>query len=369
MSSELPGSTRGEQIPWMSVVVATYNSAKRLPDLVENLRLQVGPEEGAPLELLAVDGGSSDGTVQVAEQLGMRVLENPQGDPINAKSLGLQVARSRYVCFLDHDELLCSPRSLLRKYQLMLAEPRVRIALTSGYLIDGSMSSCNAYASEFGDPFSCFFYRTPNDSKRRAQSLAKRLDIDAVVDDAYVLRPQETRVPILCEAVATAAVIDAKYFLDTFPELISNPMLVPHLYSLMAEGDDSARLAILEADALRHDSAESWPLVFRKVRWRLINAISDNSVVQAGFSGRHGLSKKSPPSSSVDAISRRKRSFGAYVVAVVPVLIDSMRLAVERKRPGYMMNAVLALALPYWAARYRLSSRTRSQLRDVRYGH
>lgn len=372
MNSELTVSARGEQRPWMSVIVATYNSAKRLPNLVENLRGQQRPANGAPLEIMAVDGGSSDETLLVAQQLGMRVLENPHGDPVHAKSLGLGAISSQYACFLDHDELLESSDSLLRKYELMRERPEVKIAVPSGYRIDKSMSSCNAYASEFGDPFSCFFYRTPNDANRRVTSYVKRLPVDEERQGAYILQPAHCRVPILCEAAACASVVDADYFRHNYPQVLEDPMLIGHLYSLMSANDSSSRLAIFQDDAVLHDSAESWSLVFRKVRWRLINAMSDSDLSQSGFSGRHqaGTTDSIGTAERRDSqISRRTKLFGAYTLAIVPVFLDSARLSAHRRRPGYMMNAILALALPYWAGRYRISRKARNSMSNLRYGH
>jgi glycosyltransferase involved in cell wall biosynthesis len=350
----------------MTVAVATYNSEHRLPALFSSIHSQVAPEADAEIEILVVDGGSTDESVRVAEGLGATVINNRHGDPIHAKALALFRANSRRVCFLDHDERFEKDDSLLRKYVLMERDDSVRIALPSGYRIDSEMRSCNAYASEFGDPFSCFFYRTPNDASRRVSAFVHRSDICGAAEGVFVLRPRSSRVPLLCEAVAAASVVDADYFRQRFPDLEQNPMWIPHLYSMMVSGDSDARLAILEDDAVLHDTAESWGLVFRKVRWRLANAIGAGDVGEAGFLGRHENWAEFADSHA--RIRFRKVLFAVYVFGVVPILIDSMAMSVQRRRLGYLMHVPLAFALPYWGVKLRLGAMRNRKQERRRYG-
>lgn len=59
----------------VSIVVPVLNEAATLPDLLAHLKIL--QEEGA--EVLLVDGGSHDATVQLAEQAGFRAVAAPKG--------------------------------------------------------------------------------------------------------------------------------------------------------------------------------------------------------------------------------------------------------------------------------------------------
>jgi glycosyltransferase involved in cell wall biosynthesis len=91
----------------MSVVVATWNRADRLPRLVGALAEQVG---APPFELVVVDDGSTDRTPEVLSELAASApfplrtvrLEQNRG-PAAARNAGWQAAAAAVVAFTDDD--------------------------------------------------------------------------------------------------------------------------------------------------------------------------------------------------------------------------------------------------------------------------
>jgi tetratricopeptide (TPR) repeat protein len=62
---------------------------------------------GAVDEIIVVDTGSADATVEIAERFGARVLEHAWNDDFaEARNVGLEVATSDWILFLDADEWL-----------------------------------------------------------------------------------------------------------------------------------------------------------------------------------------------------------------------------------------------------------------------
>ncbi len=107
----------GNDGPIVSVIVPAYNIAPWIEQCVSSVAVQsIGTDT---LELIVVDDGSTDATPTVLDALGsvnpwMRVVHQPNsGGPGAPRNTGLDVARGRYVFFLDGDDYL-GPEALER---------------------------------------------------------------------------------------------------------------------------------------------------------------------------------------------------------------------------------------------------------------
>ena len=90
--------------PVVSVVVPARNATATIPALFEALDQQVLAE---PWEVVVVDDHSTDGTADVAERWGARVVRlETQSGPAAARNAGLAAARAPLVAFTDAD---CEP--------------------------------------------------------------------------------------------------------------------------------------------------------------------------------------------------------------------------------------------------------------------
>ena len=68
--------------PLVSVVIATFNSEKILPKTLEAIRNQSYDQD--KIEILMIDGGSTDNTVALADEYSCLVYPNPKTDPVSA---------------------------------------------------------------------------------------------------------------------------------------------------------------------------------------------------------------------------------------------------------------------------------------------
>lgn len=96
--------------PIVSVVMPVHNSERYLEQAVRSVFAQtIGAEK---LELLCVDDGSTDGSPALLAALAadapceLRVLHTEHAGPGAARNAALDVARGRYVAFLDSDDFL-----------------------------------------------------------------------------------------------------------------------------------------------------------------------------------------------------------------------------------------------------------------------
>lgn len=84
----------------ISVVIPTLNAAGLLPGTAE--ALMAGVTEGVIGELIVSDGGSVDGTLEVARALGAEIVEGPSGRG-GQIARGVAVARGSWVLILHAD--------------------------------------------------------------------------------------------------------------------------------------------------------------------------------------------------------------------------------------------------------------------------
>ncbi len=129
-SKDCGASTPGRQehkVNALTVIVPALNAAHCLPATLGMLR-------SAAVEILVVDGGSSDGTVACAAAAGVRVLHAPRGRGAQL-SAGITAATSDWLLLLHADTRLESGWEHAVR-ELMAGDPRragyFRFALDSG---------------------------------------------------------------------------------------------------------------------------------------------------------------------------------------------------------------------------------------------
>jgi glycosyltransferase involved in cell wall biosynthesis len=80
----------------ISATIITYNEERNLPRAIESLRCAD--------EILVVDSGSSDRTVEIAQNLGAKVIDSPWPGYAKQKNLAAERAENDWILSLDADE-------------------------------------------------------------------------------------------------------------------------------------------------------------------------------------------------------------------------------------------------------------------------
>ncbi len=96
-------------IPLVSVIIPMFNSAKFIPQTLESLLYQTMQD----FEVIVVDDCSKDNSVEVVESFKekfgekLRLIKFPRntGMPGLPRNAGIQIARGKYIAFLDSDDL------------------------------------------------------------------------------------------------------------------------------------------------------------------------------------------------------------------------------------------------------------------------
>jgi glycosyltransferase involved in cell wall biosynthesis len=86
----------------VSVIIPAYNAERYLAEAVESVRRQ----RHEALEIIVVDDGSTDGTLEVAARLsGVRCVRQANLGAAAARNAGIIEARGDFLAFLDADDL------------------------------------------------------------------------------------------------------------------------------------------------------------------------------------------------------------------------------------------------------------------------
>lgn len=84
-----------------SVIVPAYNASQTIESCLQALLDQSIPRDS--YEVIVVDDGSNDNTVELASRYPVRVLRQTHAGPATARNLGAKLAAGQYLLFTDSD--------------------------------------------------------------------------------------------------------------------------------------------------------------------------------------------------------------------------------------------------------------------------
>jgi len=123
-------------MPTISVIIPNYNRAKLIGHTIENILSQTLK----PIEIIVVDDGSTDNSVDVIRSFGSKVTLICQANqgPGTARNAGMKIAKGDYIQFFDSDDL-CSLNKLESQAKALEASggdmaysPWVKVYIDSG---------------------------------------------------------------------------------------------------------------------------------------------------------------------------------------------------------------------------------------------
>jgi glycosyltransferase involved in cell wall biosynthesis len=124
----------------VSVIVPTFNGAAYLSDALSSIRNQTYPK----IQLIVVDDGSTDHSVEIARSYGALVIIQKRQGPGAARNTGIRNSLGAHIAFLDQDDV----------WHLDKIEQQLEIITTGDYV------ACKAIASlEESAPFASLIAR------------------------------------------------------------------------------------------------------------------------------------------------------------------------------------------------------------------
>ena len=295
-----------------------------------SIKKQEYPKES--VEVLVIDGGSSDSTIDIAKSYNAKIINNSKTELIYAKHIGFLKARGKYLIFLDSDEILDNSKSLELKVKVYGMDKSVKAVTHSGYKTSKDSHVINYYINEFGEPFTLFVYRESKDDLHLIPRYKNKYEIIKENNNGIVFRFSGKKLPYI-ELWSGGCSIDLEYSRETFPEIKNNPSLIALLfYLLIGRGK---YLGVTKNDPTIHQSAENLGSYLRKISSRVRNNVFKTSMGLAGFSGREKYENF--------WIRFKKYLFLPYGLTVIPPLIDGLYLIGSRRRSVYLFHLPLTL--------------------------
>jgi glycosyltransferase involved in cell wall biosynthesis len=119
----------------VSVVIPSFNHARFLRECIDSVLAQ----QPAPLEVIVVDDGSSDGSLDILRGYGSRIvlLQQHNGRQARARNLALARARGEWLAFLDSDDRW-RPGRLALALAAFAAQPQAALVWADCACIDES---------------------------------------------------------------------------------------------------------------------------------------------------------------------------------------------------------------------------------------
>lgn len=146
---------RDNNFPSISIVIATYNSTRTIERCIRSIVMQKYPKNKR--EIIVVDGGSTDKTVEIVKHCGAKVIaiDSKKQNAEYNKSIGIKYAKNELLAMIDHDNVLPHPLWFQKMVRPFIEHKEVVGVETLRYVYDPKESLLDRYFALFGtgDPF------------------------------------------------------------------------------------------------------------------------------------------------------------------------------------------------------------------------
>lgn len=306
--------------PFFSIIIATYNSDRTLEYTLRSIDEQEIDKND--LEIIIVDGGSTDDTLVIAKKYNVKVLNNPKRLPEYAKAIGVRHANGYYVIRMDSDEEFSFETQLQEKKNFLIKHPEVKMLLANRYA-SGRKEICGIsaeYMNIFGDPFSYFIYKEKYD---KFDTYKK--NIITQEDNWAVMRFEKNDIFPLADSATSILSLD--YMRENYPHEYDSIEFTCGAYDRIIA--DTGLCGCIKGDNIRHNCSSSFKTYLSKLKFRVINNLFHKE--ESGFSAREGMSK---------TLSRRKLLFGLYAVIFPLPILDSIMLSIKYKNVTFLLHFI-----------------------------
>ena len=301
----------------ISIIVPTLNSEKVLEKALVSVRNQSIDQD--KIEILVIDGGSTDRTREIAKKYNAIILENPEVLPEPAVRIGTVYAHGKYGVRMGSDEEYTSKDHLKNRLDLFKTEPKLKNIVTASWVTPKG-KGVGEYYNSLSDPFSYFVYRM--DSNDMLSSLLKlRHDVHS---NGYVFYFTEKDIQPISDG---GVMFDLEFVREKFPEEINKLEFVSSCFCKMI--DITGCVGVIKGETIIHDCSPSFLNFCKKLKFRVINNV--HHVEGSGFEARAVVNK---------TLNNRKFLYPLYCIFVVWPLWDAIFMAAKKRKVKILLHFI-----------------------------
>lgn len=307
--------------PFFSIIIATYNSERTLEYTLQSIRRQsVNQDE---VEILVVDGGSTDSTREIAQRYGAIIYSNPRRLPEYAKAIGTSHATGHYVVRMDSDEEFSYCTQLQDKMEFLKSHPELKVLIPNKYSGGGRKGICGIaaeYMNILGDPFSYFIYRTKVDKYH-----TYRNHVISEEGKYTIMKFEPGDIYPLADSATSTLSLD--YMKEKYPDIYASIEFTCKAYDQIIS--DTKLCGCIRGDDILHNCSSSFKVYLSKLKFRVINNLFHKE--ESGFSSKEKMS---------DRLKKRKILFCFYALFFPLPLLDSIRLSFIYKDASFLLHFI-----------------------------
>lgn len=105
----------------LSVIIPVYNVEKYIYECIESLINQSIKE----IEIIVIDDGSKDSSIEIVKKFNdkrINIITKANGGISSARNKGIEIARGKYICFVDSDDFIGTSSALEEMYDIALQD-------------------------------------------------------------------------------------------------------------------------------------------------------------------------------------------------------------------------------------------------------
>ncbi len=122
-----------ERLPLVSIVTPVLDGARFLPDLLQSVRAQDYPR----IEHLVVDGGSTDGTLDILRASGVRFVSGRDHGMYDAINRGFALAGGDVLAYQNADDRYVTPDAVSAVVRMLAEAPELDVVYGRFRYVDG----------------------------------------------------------------------------------------------------------------------------------------------------------------------------------------------------------------------------------------
>ena len=145
----------------ISIITVVYNAVAT----IEQTILSVVKQDYSNIEYIIVDGGSTDGTLDIVKKYEKKIalwLSEPDHGIYDAMNKGLTHATGNYIYYLGADDCLLAPTSISQVVSFLQDNPEVDVLCASVMMVDSVYRIEKVYSSNFSEADVLSGYNTPH---------------------------------------------------------------------------------------------------------------------------------------------------------------------------------------------------------------